>query len=161
MSNLQITQVPSSNTAMLIRKPVADVFEAFINPAITTRFWFTHSSGRLEPGKQIRWDWEMYHGSSEVTVLAIEENKRILIEWSGYGTRTQVEWTFTPFEESATFVSITETGFSGNGDELVKQVAASTSGFTWVLAGLKAVLEHDINLNLIADRFPKGLENHS
>lgn len=161
MSNLQLTQVPSSNTAMLIRKPVADVFEAFINPAITTRFWFTHSSGRLEPGKQVQWDWEMYHASSQVTVLAIEENKRILIEWSGYGTRTQVEWTFTPLEESATFVSITETGFSGNGDELVKQVAASTSGFTWVLAGLKAVLEHDINLNLIADRFPKGLENHS
>lgn len=68
--------------------------------------------------------------TQEVTVLAIEENKRILIEWSGYGTRTQVEWTFTPLKESATFVSITETGFSGNGDELVKQVAASTSGFT-------------------------------
>src|SRR5437763_17159555 len=96
MSDLQLTRIPSSNTAMLIRKPVAEVFEAFINPAITTRFWFTKSSGKLEPGKEVRWDWEMYDISSDVVVLAIEENKRILIEWSGYGTRTKVEWTLTP-----------------------------------------------------------------
>ena len=31
---------------MLIRKPVAEVFEAFVDPAITTQFWFTKSSGR-------------------------------------------------------------------------------------------------------------------
>ena len=30
---------------MLIRRPVAEVFEAFINPAITTQFWFTHTTG--------------------------------------------------------------------------------------------------------------------
>jgi uncharacterized protein YndB with AHSA1/START domain len=160
LQSMQLTQVPSSNTAMLIRRPVTEVFEAFINPDITTKFWFTRSSGRLEPGKQVQWDWEMYDVSSQVTVLAIEENKRILIEWSGYSTRTQVEWIFTPREDNTTFVSITESGFIGNGDELVKQVTASTGGFTWVLAGLKAVLEHNICLNLIADRFPKGLENH-
>jgi len=38
---------------MLIRKLVAEVFEAFVDPAITTRFWFTKGSGRLEKGKQI------------------------------------------------------------------------------------------------------------
>jgi hypothetical protein len=27
-----------------------------------------------------------------------------------------------------------------------------------VLAGLKAFLEHNIRLNLVADRFPKGIE---
>ena len=31
----------------LIRKPVAKVFEAFINPEITTKFWFTKSSGKF------------------------------------------------------------------------------------------------------------------
>jgi hypothetical protein len=29
-----------------------------------------------------------------------------------------------------------------------------------VLAGLKALLEHNISLNLVADRFPDGLEQH-
>jgi hypothetical protein len=45
---------------MLIRKPVEDVFEAFINPEVTTHFWFTKSTGRLEEGKTITWEWEMY-----------------------------------------------------------------------------------------------------
>jgi hypothetical protein len=45
---------------MLIRKPVEDVFEAFINPEVTTHFWFTKSTGKLEEGKTITWEWEMY-----------------------------------------------------------------------------------------------------
>ena len=60
MNNLQLTEPPVAKAAMLIRKPVAQVFEAFIDPAITTKFWFTKSTGRLEPGKHITWTWEMY-----------------------------------------------------------------------------------------------------
>jgi len=160
MSNLQLTQIPVAKAEMLIRKPVAEVFEAFMNPEITTKFWFTKSSGRLEAGKQVTWSWEMYNASSQVTVKDVEQNKRILIEWSGYGSPTTVEWIFTPYGNDATFVSITNSGFSGDGDELVKQALDSTGGFTWVLAGLKAYLEHNIMLNLIADRFPKELREH-
>lgn len=47
MSDLKLTKVPLVKTGMLIRKPVADVFEAFIDPLITTMFWFTKSSGRV------------------------------------------------------------------------------------------------------------------
>jgi len=160
MNDLQLTQIPVAKAEMLIRKPVAEVFEAFMNPEITTKFWFTKSSGRLEAGKQVTWSWEMYNASSDVTVKDVEQNKRILIEWSGYGSPTTVEWIFTPFGNDATFVSITNSGFSGDGDVLVKQALDSTGGFTWVLAGLKAYLEHNIMLNLIADRFPKGLREH-
>ncbi len=153
MENLQLTQMPVTKTAMLIRRPAAEVFEAFINPAITSKFWFTRGSGRLEQGKEVQWDWEMYNFSTQVSVKAIEENKRILIEWSGYGT-TMIEWIFTAPSENTTFVSITNTGFSGNGDELVNQAISSTEGFTFVLSGLKAFLEHNIILNLVADRHP-------
>ena len=45
---------------MLILRPISEVFEAFVNPEITTKFWFTRSSGRLELGKKVRWDWEMF-----------------------------------------------------------------------------------------------------
>lgn len=147
-------------TGMLIRKPVADVFEAFINPDITTKFWFTKSSGRLEVGSQVQWDWEMYGISIVVTAKAIEPNKRIVIEWPGYSGLTTVEWMFAPQEDRTTFVSITEAGFTGDGDELVKQVTDSTQGFSLVLAGLKALLEHHVRLNLVADRYPKGIEEH-
>jgi uncharacterized protein YndB with AHSA1/START domain len=156
-NNLQLKQAPVAKTGMLIRRPVADVFAAFIDPDITTKFWFTKSSGRLETGKQIKWEWEMYGASTQITVKVIEPNKRILIEWDGYSGRTTVEWKFAP-QKDGTFVSITESGWTGDADDLVKYVADSTGGFTWTLAGLKALLEHNVRLNLVADRFPKGPE---
>jgi uncharacterized protein YndB with AHSA1/START domain len=156
--NLQLRQAPVTRTGMLIRKPVAEVFEAFVNPNMTTKFWFTKSSGKLEAGNQVQWDWEMYGISVPVTAKVVEPNKRIVIEWPGYGGLTTAEWTFSPQEDGATFVHITESGFMGDGDELVKQVTGSTQGFSLVLAGLKAFLEHNIRLNLVADRYPKGVE---
>jgi len=154
---MRIEQTPLVKAEMLIRKPVAEVFEAFIDPAITTKFWFTKSSGKLETGKQIRWDWEVYNASAQVTVKAVEQNKRILIEWAAY-RNTTIEWLFYPQADDTTFVSITNSGFSGDGDEVVKNALDSMGGFTMLLCGLKALLEHNIILNLVADRFPEGLE---
>jgi uncharacterized protein YndB with AHSA1/START domain len=160
MDYLQLTQEPMMRTGMLIRRPVAEVFEAFINPNVTTKFWFTKGSGRLEEGKQVQWDWEMYDISVPVSVKTIEPNRRIVITWPGYSSLTTVEWDFAPQADDTTFVRITESGFTGSEDELLKQVTGSTQGFTLVLAGLKAFLEHNIRLNLVADRYPKGIEEH-
>jgi uncharacterized protein YndB with AHSA1/START domain len=92
---------------MLIRKPVAEVFEAIVNPDITTKFWFTRSSGRLAVGRPVRWDWEMYGISIEVTAKAIDDSRRIVVEWPGYGSPTTIEWTFTPLSDGTTFVRVT------------------------------------------------------
>ena len=149
-----ITKAPVARTGMRIRKPVADVFRAFIDPDITTNFWFTKSSGRLEPGREVRWEWEMYGVSSRVQVEALEPNRRIVIEWDGYSGRTTVEWTFSVREDDTTYVDIAESGWTGDADALIKYVAESTQGFAWTLAGLKAFLEHGIRLNLVADKNP-------
>jgi uncharacterized protein YndB with AHSA1/START domain len=114
--NLQLTQVPIVEAGMLIRKPVAEVFEAFVDPAITSRFWFTKSTGRLEAGKRVTWAWEMYNHSVEVEVKAIEVNKRILIDWGNYESMTSVEWIFTPYEGDNTYVTIKNSGFKGEGE---------------------------------------------
>jgi uncharacterized protein YndB with AHSA1/START domain len=159
MNTMQLAKVPVATTGMLIRRPVAEVFEAVVNPDLTTQFWFTKSNGRLEVGRTVRWDWEMYDVSAHVTATAIETDKRIVIEWPGYSGPTTVEWTFTPQEDETTFVEVTEAGFTGNGDDLVRFVADSTQGFTLMLAGLKAFLEHGIRLNLNADRYPDGTEH--
>jgi hypothetical protein len=66
--------------------------------------------------------------------------------------------TSVPHENDSTFVTITERGFKGSDDEVVGQTKNSMEGFSLVLAGLKAFLEHNIRLNLVADRFPKGIE---
>jgi uncharacterized protein YndB with AHSA1/START domain len=141
---------------MLIRKPVEEVFEAFVNPAITTQFWFTKSSGRLDKHKQVEWTWEMYNYTAPVKLLSIETNKKIVIEWGSTEDATLVEWEFKSLDKG-TFVSIVNSGFQGDADKLIAQVRDSTEGFTLVLAGLKALLEHNIRLNLVGDRFPEGL----
>jgi uncharacterized protein YndB with AHSA1/START domain len=156
MSDLQLSKKPVAKTGMLIRKPVAEVFAAFTDPRITTRFWFTKSSGPLEAGKSVTWEWEMYGVSTHVTPKIIDTDRRIVIEWDGYTGRTTVEWKFSPQDVDTTFVSITESGWTGTGDELMEHATNSTQGFTWTLAGLKALLEHQIQLNLVADRFPNG-----
>ena len=159
MNNLSLTQTPVMKTAMLIRRPPAEVFNAFVDPDVTTKFWFTKGSGRLEQGKTVKWEWEMYGIAVDVTALVFEPGKRLVIEWPGYSGPSTVEWLFTA-HDGGTFVRITETGFVGDGDSLVKQVADSTQGFSLTLAGLKAFLEHGVQLNLVGDRYPMGLEEH-
>jgi uncharacterized protein YndB with AHSA1/START domain len=155
MSTLK--NLPSTNVEMLIRRPVEEVFQAFIDPSITTKFWFTKSSGRLETGKKVYWEWEMFGVSGGVVVKEIEKNKRILVE---FDDSTKVEWIFDARAENETNVSISNTGFQGDADEMVRQAIDSMGGFTIVLCGLKALLEHGIVLNLVADRFPDAnIEN--
>ncbi|NGO56123.1 polyketide cyclase [Mesorhizobium camelthorni] len=143
---------------MLIRRPVEDVFEAIVNPAITSKFWFSKGSGQLETGKTVRWEWESHDVSIEVTVKAIEPNRLVRIEWPGYSGPTEIEWTFRAIPDGTTFVRVQESGWTGDGDKLVRYVADSTQGFALMLAGLKAFLEHDIQLNLTLDRYPEGIE---
>ena len=140
---------PIARAEMLIRKPVADVFESFVDPALTSKFWFTRSSGRVEEGAELTWYWDMYGVSVKVMVKSIEKDRRILINWP-----TPVEWLFIPHTGDTTFVSITASGFNGTDDEKVAQAIDSMGGFSLVLAGCKAYLEHGINLNLIADHNP-------
>jgi hypothetical protein len=89
---LQLTQIPPVKVGLRIRRLPRDVFRAFVDPAVTTRFWFTKSSGKLVPGARVQWEWGMYDVSTEVSVREIEENSRILIEW-GDGDESPPEGT--------------------------------------------------------------------
>ncbi|RKN80632.1 SRPBCC family protein [Paenibacillus ginsengarvi] len=151
-----LSRSPVVQAEMLIRRPVREVFDAFVDPAVTTKFWFTKSSGILQEGRRIRWEWEMYGVFDDIFVHAIEANKRIRIESSD---GTEVEWTFESRAESETFVTITNSGFTGNDDAVVSQAIDSMGGYTMVLCGLKALLEHGISLNLVADKAPDAHVN--
>jgi uncharacterized protein YndB with AHSA1/START domain len=150
-------QAPVASAQMLIRKPVASVFDSLLDPNITSRFWFSKGSGRLEPGVQVRWDWEMYGLSAMVDVKAVEANRRILIEWNGPDNPSSVEWRFEALDRDRTFVTVRNWGFRGSADKIVSEAINSAGGFSFLLAGLKAYLEHGIELNLIADHDPSSL----
>lgn len=137
---------------MLIRKPIQEVFEAFIDPEITTQFWFTKSTGKLEEGKTITWEWEIYGVKNNVTVLEIVPNHLIKTEWGDPSSK--VDYEFKEMEKG-TFVVIKSYGFTQTGEDLLKTINDNTGGFTTVLDGCKAYLEHGINLRLIEDKFPQ------
>lgn len=137
---------------MLVRKPVEEVFEAFINPEVTTNFWFTKSTGKLEEGKTVTWEWEMYGAKSDVKVKQITPNQLIKTEWGE--PSTHVDYVFKKMK-NGTLVVIKSYGFNQSGDDLAKIINDNTGGFTTVLDGCKAYLEHGIKLNLIEDKFPQ------
>jgi len=147
------TSIPSVETQMLIRKPVKEVFNAFVDPTVTTNFWFTKSSGKLEVGKTVNWQWEMYGASADVLVNEMIPDQRIIAQWGE--PATIIDFNFEAVNEHSTYVIIKNYGFTETGDDLIAVIKDSTGGFTTVLDGLKAYLEHGLKLNLIGDKFLK------
>ncbi len=143
---------PVVTAQMLIRRPASEVFNAFVDPAVTTKFWFTKSSGKVEPGAQLLWEFEMYGVTGQVRVKEVEPDRRILIEWGE--PWTTVEWVLEPRGDEATLVRVSNSGFAGSDDEIVAKALDSMGGFTSLLAGAKAFLEHGIELNLVGDHHP-------
>lgn len=148
---------PEAKAQMLIRRPAGDVFEAFADPAITSRFWFSHGSARLETGATVNWSWEMYGFSTPARVKVLEPGRRILIDWGEPDEATHVEWRFEPRGDGATFVTVRNWGFRGDEHRQVAQALDSTGGFNLVLAAAKAWLEHGIELKVVLDHDPDSL----
>jgi uncharacterized protein YndB with AHSA1/START domain len=152
----QLNAYPEVNVGMLIRSRPTSVFQALIDPEITTQFWFTKSTGKVAKGAELTWTWEMYGVSSTVNVQEVDENERIRFTWSGYTPErpTTVEFRLTARKDETTYLVVTETGFTGDGDTLVQHATDSSSGFAFFLSALKALLEHDIILRVVLDAHP-------
>lgn len=157
MSAPASTLVPAARTAMLIRRPLHEVFEAWADPAVTSRFWFTRGSDRLEAGRRVEWEWAMYGFTIPIHVKVVERDARIVVDWPGDPAPTTVEWRFHAFDESSTFVEIENAGFQGDPDAVVRQVNDASSGFSMVLVACKTLLEHGLELHVVRDRHPYGL----
>jgi uncharacterized protein YndB with AHSA1/START domain len=125
-------------TQMLIRKPIATVFDAFIDPSVTKNFWFTKGSDKLETGKTITWEWEMNNISTKVYVKEIQPNKKISIEWNE--PAAVVDFEFTPLDNERTYVVIRNYGFHQTGDELLSIIRDSTGGFYNRTGWIKSIL---------------------
>ena len=150
--------MPDSNhyayAEMMIRKPVSEVFNSFIDPEVTSKFWYSRGSKVLVEGDTSEWFWDMYGFSVPVNVKKIIPNQLIIVEWGEEGEETTIEWSFKELTSDKTFVTIKNYGFPMEGEALLSEVRDCTGGFTFLLSGCKAYLEHGIQLNLVADKFP-------
>ena len=140
----------STECTLLVRRPASEVFKALTDPEITTKFWFTKSSGPLVAGEKVRWEWEMYGASAEVAVMELKPGEKITFQWGEPHRRVDI---FLKPTNEGTYVMVREWGYVETGPELIAAIKDSTGGFTTMLDAMKAWLEHGIRLNLVADKF--------
>jgi len=135
-----------AQASMLIRRPAADVFRAFVEPGTLTQFWLDDASGPLAPGAKVTWQFMVPGVSDEVRVTAFEEPRRIAFDWSD---GTSVELRFEDHGDG-TKVSVEMRGFQG--EDAAPAVVTATEGFSIVLCDLKTLLETGRSANLVRDR---------
>ena len=137
-----------AKSTLLIRRPAAEVFNAFTDPRTLTRFWLSAASGPLEIGKTVRWDFMVPGATAQTKVSALEPHKHIAIEWDD---GTYARWRFETVEEG-TIVRIDNWGFKGSQHEMIETAIESTQGFTIVLCDLKTLLVTGRSTHLVRDQ---------
>lgn len=139
------TQSLEIKTALQIQKPVNDVFEAIVDPIKMSNYFISKGSGRMEPGKEIMWQFPEFDMEFPVRVDKIIKDKYISYYWDLEGIALLVEIILVSKKSGSTLVTITEK--SRNNDEKgIKWLKQNTEGWANFLACLKAYLEYGINL---------------
>jgi uncharacterized protein YndB with AHSA1/START domain len=131
--------------ALQVQKPAGEVFEAIVDPAKMSHYFISKSSGRMEEGTTIMWQFPEFEAKFPVRVAKTEKDKYISYYWDVDDTELLVEMTLSARENNSTVVTITEKSRE-NDEQGIKWLKGNTEGWANFLACLKAYLEYDINL---------------
>ncbi len=134
----------TAQASMLIRRPVAEVFDAFVKPDTITKFWLEGTTGPLAKGAQVKWRFMVPGASETVTVTAFEDQSRIAFDWSDGNS---VNMVFEEHGSGATHLTIEVTGLKNE-----RAAVNATEGFSIVLCDLKTLLETGRSANLVRDK---------
>jgi uncharacterized protein YndB with AHSA1/START domain len=137
----------NAKATMLIRKPIGDVFEAFVRPEIITRFWLEATSAPLAKGVKVTWRFMVPGASETVHVTSFEPPHLIAFDWSD---GKHVTLSFDIFDLAITLITVEMSGFDSNAD--ISEIVNATEGFTIVLCDLKTLLESGESANLTRDK---------
>jgi uncharacterized protein YndB with AHSA1/START domain len=138
-----------------ILKPVHEVFEAIVEPEKMSNYFISQSSGKMEEGKQLTWQFPEFDEKFPIRVSKIEKDRYISYYWNIGELELLVEITLTAFGKDATIVTITEKSMK-NDEAGIKWLMRNTEGWANFLACLKAYLEYGINLRKGAFDFMKS-----
>lgn len=125
-----------------IQKPIKEVFEAVTDPIHLTKYFISESSGKIESGKELIWQFSDFPGEIPVKVTEVILHKNISFVWDK-GTTVNILFESQPDE--STLVKITE-GEKELNEKNLKWFSENTFGWTNFLDCLKAYLEYGINL---------------
>jgi uncharacterized protein YndB with AHSA1/START domain len=133
------------DTALKIKKPAHEVFEAIVDPKKMSHYFISKGSGRLDEGMPVTWTWDDVGMHAEARPGKIEQDKFISFYGSPSAEETFTEIRLDAVGPSETVVKINETGWEKS-DQGIAMLARQTQGWSGFLWGLKAYLEHGINL---------------
>lgn len=131
-----------------IRKPVAEVFEAVVDPAKLSGYFLREGSAPLIAGTTVLWQFPEFDERFPVVVREVEAPGRIVFEWGSAiagAPDTRVEMTFVPLDDANTMVKIAESGWPHTAEGL-KASHGNAGGWMHMMAAMKAYLEYGINL---------------
>ncbi|GAA4908862.1 SRPBCC domain-containing protein [Mucilaginibacter defluvii] len=132
-------------TNIQISKPIAEVFEAIVDPQKMSNYFIANGSARLEEGKQVMWSFPEFEGEFPVNVKKIDANELIALTWDVEGTPFLVEMILTPRGDNATKLTVTEKSTAAERPS-IQWLKNNTEGWANFSACLKAYLEYGINL---------------
>ena len=136
-----------------VRAAPTEIFDAFADASQMSKFWFTRRDDGLKEGEPVTWFLgpgdDAY--AFDIQVLGLSRPNRIVIEWENGEDLTRVAWTIEETEQGDSIVRIVESGFSGDEESIIERVLDSTGGFNQVLMAAKALVEHGVETNVVAD----------
>lgn len=139
-----------------IQKPAHEVFDAIIEPSKMSNYFISKSSGKMEEGKEIQWQFPEFDMFFPVRVKKIEKDKYISFNWNDFdGFELLVEMSLSTAKDNGTVVTVTEKSRINN-EAGIKWLKGNTEGWANFLACLKAYLEYGINLRKGAFDFMKS-----
>ncbi len=147
-------QILEIKTAIQISRPVNEVFEAIIEPSKMSNYFISKSTGRMEEGKKIMWQFPEFELEFPIRVGKIERDKYISFYWDIDEIELLVEMVLTQRENNSTLLTITEKSRKNNVAG-IKWLQGNSEGWANFLACLKAYLEYGINLRKGAFDFLK------
>jgi uncharacterized protein YndB with AHSA1/START domain len=135
------------NLQMGILKPSHDVFEAIVDPDKMNKYFISRSTGRIENGKTLKWEWDDFDAEHEIKVQKVGQDKLVSFKWDGSGVECVVNITLESKGENKTIIKITEEEWTPDFDG-AKRCMGQVEGWTHFLCCLKAYIEYNVNLRV-------------
>ena len=129
-------------TKMKISRPAREVFEAFVDPARIGNFWFSSSSGRWEQGKTITLRYDEYNAQTEIRIMEIGRDRKIVFQWGADGRGNTVTITLEKQNDGSTMIQVIEEGFEEKDAHLIENLLDNKEGWVYMLTCLKGYLEY-------------------
>ncbi len=137
---------PTFSVSTRINKPIAEVFDAVINPTKIVGYFCDKADAPLVEGQTVHWTWSAKPVTHPVKVKQIIPNSKVVIEWpSASGGTTIAEMTFSSLEAGRTMVKVSESGWPTTEDG-VKASYRNCEGWQHMISCMKCYLQHGIDL---------------